>query len=137
MDKEYEEMLVKNFFNKRIQNRIIFELNSEKKRRSALDRLCHNYGEVFIEKYIIEIPKQNSDYNEILNILKYYGAKENCYVISYNKEIDGQYMLLPPVLEKAVGYGMPSIISCLPNKLLYFESEQIYGSPARFILKKE
>jgi hypothetical protein len=137
MDKEYEEMIVKNFFTKRIQNRIIFELNSERKRRSALDRLCHNYGEVLIEKYIIEIPKPNSDYSEILDILKSYGAKENCYAISYNKEIDGQYMLLSTALGKAVGYGMPSIISCIPDKLLYFESEQIYGSPARFILNKE
>lgn len=80
---------------------------------------------------------RQSNYNEILNILKTYGAKDICYVISYNKEIDGQYMPLSLALEKAVGYGMPSIISCIPNKLLYFESEQTYGSPSRFIVEKE
>jgi hypothetical protein len=102
----------------------------------AINRLCHNYGHVLIQDYMIKIPKPNSDYNEIANLLKSYGAKDNCYVISYNNEIDGQYLPLILALKKAVGYGMPSIISCLPNKLLYFESEQEYGSPARFILKK-
>lgn len=86
---------------------------------------------------MIEIPKPNSDYNKILNLLESHGAKDNSYVISYNQDIDGQYLTLSYALEKAVGYGMSSIISCLPNKLLYFESEQIYGSPKRFILKKE
>jgi hypothetical protein len=80
--------------------------------------------------------KPNSDYNKILNLLKFNGAKDNCYVISYNKDIDGLYLQLSTALEKAIGYGMPSIISCVLNKLLYFESEQVYGSPARYILKK-
>lgn len=137
MDKEYEEMLVKDFFRKRLQDRIIFELSSEEKRTSALNRLCHNYEEVLDENYMIEIPKPNSDYNKILKLLKSYGARDNCYVISYNKDIDGQFWLLSSALQKVVGFGMPSIVSCLPNKLLYFESEQIYGSPNRFVLKKE
>lgn len=46
-------------------------------------------------------------------------------------------MSLFSTLHKAVGYGMLFIISRFPNKFLYFESEQTYGSPARFILKKE
>ncbi len=137
MDREYEEMLVKGFFKKRLQDRIIFELGSEKKRTSALNRLCHNYEEVLNENYTTEIPKPNSDYNKILKLLKSYGAQDNCYVISYNKDIDGQFLLLSSALQKVVGFGMPSIVSCLPNKLLYFESEQIYGSPKRFVLKKE
>ena len=31
MDKEYEEMLVKNFFTKRLQERVIYELSSTKR----------------------------------------------------------------------------------------------------------
>jgi hypothetical protein len=31
MDKEYEELIVRNFFQKKIQDRIIFELTSPKK----------------------------------------------------------------------------------------------------------
>jgi len=137
MDKKYEEIIIKNFFSKRIQERVIYELASPKKRIDALSRLCHNYDNVLIHKYMIEIPKPNSDYIDIRDILKSYGAKDTCYAISFNKDIDGQYLPLKSALEKAVGLGMASIISCIPNQLLYFESEQSYGPPARFILIKD
>lgn len=85
----------------------------------------------------MNITKTYSDYTEIINLLKSYGAKNDCYAISWNQAIDGQYLPLKAALENAAGLGMPSIISCLPDKLLYFESEQEYGCPARFILKKD
>jgi hypothetical protein len=31
---------------------------------------------------------------------------------------------------------MPSIVSCIPGKLAYFEAEQENGPPPRFILKR-
>jgi len=136
MDNEYEEIIVKSFVKKRIQDRMIYELASAKKRTDALSRLCHNYDIVFIKEYMIELSKPNSEYIDIVNTLKSYGAKDKCYSISFNEDIDGQYLPLKYALEKAVGFGMPSIISCIPNKLIYFESEQCYGSPARFILIK-
>lgn len=136
MDKEYEVILVKNFFNESIQDRLIYELGSEKKRINALSRLCHNYDELFIQKYTVNITKTYSDYNEIINLLKSYGAKDNCYAISWNQAIDGQYLPLKSAIVNAAGLGMPSIISCIPDKLLYFESEQEYGRPARYIFKK-
>jgi hypothetical protein len=137
MDREYEKILVKNFIEKRLQERVTFELASEKKRLDALSRLCHSYMSSFVQKYMIEIPKPNSDFTLILNILKTYGANDICYAISFNKEIDGQQLPLKSALEKAVGSGMPSIISCLPDKLVYFESEQECGSPARYVLLKK
>jgi hypothetical protein len=39
-------------------------------------------------------------------------------------------------MEHAVEYGFPSIVSCIPNKLAYFEAEQVYGAPPRYILKR-
>ena len=40
-------------------------------------------------------------------------------------------------LEKAVRYGMSSIVSCIPGELAYFEAAQEYGPPPRFILKRD
>ncbi|MDP1421421.1 hypothetical protein Q8G35_24375 [Peribacillus simplex] len=40
MDKEQGKRMVKRFFAKRIQDRVIFELSSERKRVEALNRLC-------------------------------------------------------------------------------------------------
>lgn len=136
MDKEYEELLVRNFFDENIRGRLIFELGSEKKRINALSRLCHNYDEIFIQKYAINITENYSGYSEIYDLLKSYGAKDDCYAISWNQAIDGQYLPLKSAIVNAAGLGMPSIISCIPDKLLYFESEQEYGRPARYIFKK-
>jgi hypothetical protein len=45
-------------------------------------------------------------------------------------------MSLTSALKVAVGEGFPSIISCIPGKLAYFEAEQGYGPPPRFMLKR-
>lgn len=133
MDKQYEESLVRSFIEKRRQSRIIYELGSVKKRKDALSRLEN----VLAKKYMIQIPTPNSDHRDILNLLKSYGAKDTCYAISYHQDIDGQHLPIKSVLQVAVCLGMPSIISCIPNHLLYFESEQSYGPPARYILKRD
>lgn len=72
----------------------------------------------------------------ILDLLKKNGAGEACYVISFNDEIDGNHLPLAYALEQAVGFGMPSLISCIPSKLAHLECEQEYGAPPRYILKR-
>ncbi|OCA92581.1 hypothetical protein [Pseudobacillus wudalianchiensis] len=137
MNKELEEIIIKAFFVKRVQERVLFELASPKRRLDALSRLCHNYNTTLREQYMFKIPKPNSDKTEIEALLKKHGAEKLCYIISWNEEIDGQQMPLLSALENVVGFGMPSIISCIPGKLAYFESEQGYGPPPRYFLKKE
>jgi hypothetical protein len=137
MDKEQEEITVKSFFVKRIRERVMFELSSPKRRIDALSRLCHRPDITLIEKYMIEIPKPNSDPLDIEDLLKSYGAGNTCYVISYNKEIDGKHLPLRSALKSAVGFGMPSLISCIPGRLAYFEAEQENGPPPRYILKRD
>ena len=134
MDKDYEEKFVKTFFVKSLQERATYELLSSKKRQDALNRLCHNYKNTLNEKYFIKV--ESSSYLEILSLLTKSGSGDNCYSISFNKDIDGKYLPLKTALEKSVGYGLPSIIVCTPDKLAYFEAEQESGAPPRFILKK-
>lgn len=86
---------------------------------------------------MIELPKPNSNYIEIKELLKKYGAKDSCYVISFNKDIDGQQLPLIHVLEQVIGFGMPSLVVCVPDYLLYFEGEQSQGPPPRYILKRD
>ncbi|URZ05991.1 hypothetical protein [Clostridium felsineum] len=134
MDKSYEIEIVKTFFNKHYQERIIYELTSKKKRINAISRLCHNFKEVLKIDYMIEI--NCVDYKEVLEQIKKYSGANTCYVISYNKEIDGLYMKLDDALRNIVGFGMPSLVVCnIPNKLAYFEAEQVNGAPPRYILE--
>lgn len=137
MDKEYEELFVKAFINKISQDRVIFELSSVKKRRDALSRLTQPSINGLCEKYLIEIQKPNSDYIKIMDLLKKNGAGDSCYAISFHQDIDGKHLPLSYALENAVCFGMPSLILCIPNKLVYFEGEQCYGPPPRYILKRD
>jgi hypothetical protein len=135
MDKTNEVEIVKTFFHKYYQERILYELNSKKKRLKALDRLCHNFEEVLNCNYMKKV--ECTDHEDVLKKMKCHGALETCYVISYNKLVDGKYMKLDEALKNVVGYGMASLVVCIPNKLAYFEAEQINGAPPRYILEKQ
>ncbi|MGG0722330.1 hypothetical protein [Bacillus mycoides] len=137
MDKQYEEGFVRNFFSKRLQDRILFELSSPKKRRDALWRLCHTYNNILNERYMEMIKQPISSPDQILQLLKKHGAGDRCYVMSLNMDIDGKHLHLAAALEETVFYGLASIISCTPYKLAYFQAEQVQGSPPRFILKRD
>ena len=73
---------------------------------------------------------------DIFQLLRQEGAGDFCYAISFSEEIDGQHLPLLDALKRAVGFGLPSILSCLPDQLAYFESEQGFGPPKRFIIKR-
>lgn len=136
MDKECEEFIVRTFFKKNFQERVLFELLSPKRRKNAIGRLSHNWKNMLNEKYMMEVQKPNSDFIQIAELLKKHGAEDICYSISFCEEIDGKYLPLLKALESAVGFGLPSIISCKPGELAYFESEQEYAAPPRLILKR-
>lgn len=137
MDKEVEKIIVKAFFTKRLQDRVLFEMSSAKKRKDALSRLCHSYRTTLREEYMFDMPKTNSDPEAIAKLLKENGAGNSCYVISWDEEIDGKELPLLTALEHVVGMGMPSIISCIPDKLAYFEAEQEVLPSPRFLLKRQ
>lgn len=136
MNKDMEKLIVKAFFDKRVQERVLYELFTPQKRDLALHRLCHSYKKMLREKYMIEIPPPNSDPRDIYELLKINKTNEMCYSLSFNKNIDGKELPLQKALEQAVCFGFPSIISCLPGELAYFEAEQEYGSPPRYLLKR-
>ncbi|MFD3448953.1 hypothetical protein ACFDTO_30765 [Microbacteriaceae bacterium 4G12] len=136
MNKEIEEIIVNSFFNKRIRQRVLFELSSQKKRTYALSRLCHNYLDTLRNEFMIEIPIPNSDPEEIEKLMKEQGAGKNCYVMSCDSGIDGKELPLTLAIKELIWDGMPSIISCIHGKLAYFQAEHDYGPPPRFILKR-
>ncbi|WP_255445069.1 hypothetical protein [Bacillus sp. TE8-1] len=136
MDKEYEELIVRSFFQKKIQDRIIFELTSPKKRVKALGRLAHNHDTILNSMYFESIPKNMVYAEGISTQLKKYGAKDFCYVMPLISEIDGSFMELKCAIEKVIWCGLPCLISCISNKLLYFQAERGSGPPERYILRK-
>ncbi|PFX96064.1 hypothetical protein COL41_11995 [Bacillus mycoides] len=136
MDKKLEEIIVKSFFTKRLQDRVLLELSSTKKRKDAIGRLCHNYRNTLREEYMIEIPKPNSCPIAIDRLLKEHGAGDSCYAISWDTKIDGKTLPLLDALEAAVRMGMPSILYSITKQVAYFEAEQETLPSPRFILKR-
>lgn len=116
MNKEIEEMIVKSFFNKNKQQRVLFELFSPQKRRDALWRLNHNYSVTLRKEFMTPIPKSNLDRQEIQKLLIEQGAGDICYVISINEEIDGKEMDLKTAIDQVFSYGLSSIIYCKNGK---------------------
>ena len=134
MNKEIEEIIVKSFFVKRIQQRVLFELSSPQKRNDVFGRR----NDFLRTEFMFEVPTPNSDPEEIEKLLKKQGAGNTCYVMtSLESDIDGEELPLIKALEELIWSGSPFIISCIPNKLAYFQGEQAYGPPQRFILKRQ
>lgn len=51
------------------------------------------------------------------------GAKETCWVISGNPQIDGQEMELNAAIECAVDSDSGTLLSCIPGKLAYYNGK--------------
>ena len=136
MDKEQERVLVQSFFVKRVQERVLHELFTPKKRDMALQRLDHRYLSMLKNDYLIEVKPPNSWPDDTYDLLKQYGAPDTCYCLSENELISGKTLPLREALEHAIGFGFASIISCIPGELAYFEAEQSFGPPPRYLLKK-
>lgn len=89
------------------------------------------------EKNMFKISEAVPYHNTVLRILKKEGVPSQCYVIAPdNLKIDGTEMPLEAALEAVVGFG-PAVISCIHGSLAYFETEQSFGAPDRYILSEK
>ena len=133
-DATVEEEFVRAFVIKERRERTLFELLHKKKREKFFSKLCHNFYDILDERFMEVV--QVSAFDEALLLLKSHGAQSHCYVMSFG-ELDEQKLLLSDALRETVGMGMPSIVICIPGRLAYFEAEQVFGPPPRFLLKQE
>jgi hypothetical protein len=62
-------------------------------------------------------------------MLKSMGAPDECWV--FGNRFDGQQMKLDQALQEVIGTRSGTIVSCLPGRLAFFESEE-----DRVILRK-
>ena len=136
MDSEREDAFVRAFVLSNRRNRALFELKSAKKRIDFFQKLCHRSDTVLVGRFMHPIPPSDSAPQRLYALLRANGAPEHCYVMSYDWELDGLELPLVEALESAVGSGMPSILSCIPSKLAYFEAEQEVGAPPRYLLTR-
>ena len=131
----HEEAFIEYFVQKQRRERLLFELR--KHRGRFLGRLTHGALECLDLRFATALPPPNSDPAAILRLLEARGAGKTCYAISSNDQIDGRILPLSDALYAAVGFGMPSILSCCPGLLAYVETEQVAGPPDRYFLTRK
>jgi hypothetical protein len=130
--REIEGALVTAFVVANLRNRFLEGLASPKKRRKILSRLDHNIDD-FDERYRLTIPKSRHSADHIAALLASKGAPNLCYVVSSWDQFDRRELPLRDALIGVVGYGMGTLVSCVPGRLAYYEAE---GPGERYILER-
>ena len=118
----HETEFIRHFVISPKRRRYLSLLETRKGRKKLVEALDH-FDELDT-RYAQLLPANAQTVSQIGALLKRKGAPERCYVTSSNEDIDAREMSLRAALEKTVGTGSGTIISCIPGKLAYFEGEE-------------
>ena len=123
---EHERAFVESFLYARRRERFLEALTNPKKRRVFLNEFCHpKWSSFVLTRYATPVaPSENIEVR-----LRLMGAPDRCYVMGW--KIDGWDLSLDEALKEMAGSRMGVVISCIPGKLAYLESED-----GRWILHK-
>jgi len=141
--RRHEEAFVNAFIEPDFRDRLLFELRAQgsrqvhgKSHRGGFIRRFGGVPDYCDHRSVITLHPPNSNPLHTRDLLTARGAGPTCYAISSSGQIDGRIVPLLDALTAAVGYGMPTILSCVPGRLAYLETEQMAGPPGRYILLK-
>jgi len=126
-----EELFLTAFINKARRERLAELLANPKRRRQATSALAHFHE--LDPRWLVEIPHHQQSATSIERLLRSKGAPDTCHLISESSDLDGRSLPLASALERVVGQGMGTLISCIPGKLGFFEGE---GPSDRYILER-
>lgn len=131
---DHEAAVIRAFVQRDKQERFLGFLSNPKNRKKFTESLSHFRW--FDQRFAAFIPwkvdpnpklspweKHVSGIENIYRLLKSKGAGLTCWVISEDPEIDGRELDLKAALEHVNGRQIGTILSCVPGKLAYFESE--------------
>lgn len=132
MNNDIEKIFVTKFVVKNYQERILFELNSVKKRERALSRFAHD-AKTFLQLQKIVVQSSQLSFEDIKKYIpQALSGKEYCYIIggdNYDKKID----IFNNVFGKAMEYPMSLIIMCGTN-IAIVKEELDTGCPIKYLL---
>jgi len=126
---DHEQAFVSAFILKSKQTRYLVKLASPKHRHEFLSRLHHDLD--YDSRFANQIPRSEQTAALVYATLKALGAPEHCYAIAASADLDGRLLPLREALESVLGTGDGVVLSCVPGKLAYYESEEPNG---RYIL---
>ena len=118
----HEQAFVEGFVQRTRRERALLCLTNAKKRCKFVHEFAHHGTYILVPECLRSIKPSQTNPDSIYAILRSLGAPDTCHVISEGS-FDGKEMELLTALKEIVGYGMGTVISCLPGRLGYFEGE--------------
>lgn len=103
------------------KDRVVASLANPKLRAKLRSALAH--CKWLDQRFRVEIEPSEHSPDRLASLLRKRGAPDRCQLISERSELDGAEMSLPDALERIVGYGMGTIVICIPDRLAYYEGE--------------
>ena len=126
-----EEALIRSFIVKEKRQRIVDLLANPKRRKQVTSSLAHFRD--LDPRWMIPILANQQHPRDIERLLRARGAGDTCYAISEASALDGKTLSPGGALGVVVGYGMGTLLSCIPGVLAFFEGE---GPSERCILER-
>jgi len=111
--------LISTFVNPLKRKHLIEILANPKRRHRATATLAHFQD--LDPSTVVPLESTAQTPAAIEDVLRSRGAGDTCHVISENRAIDGKTLSLKLALEKVVGQGMGTLLSCVPGELAYYE----------------
>ena len=131
---DHEAAVIRAFVQRDKQERFLGFLANPKNRRKFIESLSHFRW--FDQRFVASVQwkvdqdrkltlweKHVSGIENIYRLLQSRGAGPTCWAMSEDAEIDGRELDLREALEHVSGRQIGTILSCVPGKLAYFESE--------------
>ena len=128
---DHEQAFVRAFIERPKQARYLEKLASPKHRREFLSRLHHNLD--YDPRFAAQVPPSEQTAALVYAKLRGLGAPEHCHAIAAGSDLDGRQLPLREALSNVLGMGDGVVLSCVPGKLAYYESEDPNG---RYILSR-
>jgi hypothetical protein len=126
---QHESALIAAFVTRRKRDRYREFLSDVKLRRKFTSRLAHFAD--FDPKYRLAIPSKKLFVNNIASELQKRHSPRVVFAISEDPALDQSEILLLDALNQVVGRGMGTVLSCIPGRLAFVETED-----KRFILER-
>ena len=118
-----EWMLLENFIDAAKRQRFGDFLRNPSKREKFLRELP-DLTKILRQDMLLQIPKNSQNPEYIFQLLKEFHAPEKCYAISLLPDLDAKNVDLRLALNTIVGTSIPTVLSCVPSQLIYYEGEE-------------
>jgi len=125
----HEQALIAAFMPRSKRNGYREILSNPRLRRRFIEKLAHFVD--FDPRYRVPIPSNDLSAVNILRELRRRRSPETVFAISEDPSLDQKELPLIAALDDIVGSGMGTVLSCIPERLAFVETEG-----KRFILER-